>query len=338
MNSPGSPLFLPPERAAPQRGEATSAAAPAPSGSPAHGAVAPPGATDIAVRRHAGLWADARRRLLRNRLAVLGGVVVLLLIFVAIFADRLAPYDPARQNYEAIQQGPSTRHPLGTDLLGRDVLSRLIYGTRVSITVGIFSQLIVLLIGVPVGAVAALAGGRIDNLLMRLTDIVYAFPDLLFIILLSTVLSQHPIKQVMGGMLVIFFAIGIVAWVSMARLVRGQLLSLREKEFVEAARALGASEARILWKHLLPNTLGPIIVALTFGIPGAIFAEAALSYIGIGITPPMPSWGAMVQDGYKAIFGSTHLVVAPAAAIALTMMAFTFLGDGLRDALDPRMK
>lgn len=328
---------LPPptsEQTVPQLGNASAAA----SAFPAAAAVPLPSIAGASVRRHASLWADAWRRLLQNRLAVLGGVIVLLLIFVAIFANWLAPYDPATQNYEAIQQGPSTRHLLGTDLLGRDVLSRLIYGARVSVTVGIFSQLVVLLIGVPVGAVAALAGGRIDNLLMRFTDIVYAFPDLLFIILLSTVLSQHPIKQAMGGMLVIFFAIGIVAWVGMARLVRGQMLALREKEFVEAARALGASEARILWKHLLPNALGPIIVALTFGIPGAIFAEAALSYIGIGITPPMPSWGSMVHDGYGAIFGSPHLVVAPAAAIAITMMAFTSLGDGLRDALDPRMK
>lgn len=334
MSSQDAPRSPTSEQAVPQLGDA-SAAAPA---IPAAAAAPLPGVSGIGVRRHASLWGDAWRRLLRNRLAVLGGAVVLVLILVALFADRLAPYDPARQHYEFVQQGPSARFLLGTDLLGRDVLSRLIYGARVSVTVGIFSQLIVLLIGVPVGAVAALAGGRIDNLLMRFTDIVYAFPDLLFIILLSTVLSQHPIKQVMGGMLVIFFAIGIVAWVGMARLVRGQMLSLREKEFVEAARALGASETRILWKHLLPNALGPIIVAVTFGIPGAIFAEAALSYIGIGITPPMPSWGSMVHDGYGAIFGSTHLVVAPAAAIAITMMAFTFLGDGLRDALDPRMK
>jgi oligopeptide transport system permease protein len=269
---------------------------------------------------------------------VLGACIVLGLLVVALLAERLAPYDPAKQHYEYIQQGPSAKFVLGTDLLGRDLLSRLIYGARVSVTVGLFSQLVVLAIGLPIGAVAALAGGRVDDLLMRFTDIVYAFPDLLFIILLSTVLTQHPIKQVMGGMLVIFFAIGLVAWVGMARLVRGQLLSLREKEFVEAARALGATEARILWRHLLPNALGPIIVSLTFGIPGAIFAEAALSYIGIGITPPMPSWGAMVRDGYGAIFGATHMVVAPAAAIAITMMAFTFLGDGLRDALDPRMK
>jgi oligopeptide transport system permease protein len=271
-------------------------------------------------------------------MAVLGGAVVAALIMVALLADFIAPYSPTRQDYAAIFQPPGGLHPLGTDNLGRDQLSRLIYGARVAVAVGIFTQLVILAIGVPIGAVAALAGGRIDNLLMRFTDIVYAFPDLLLIILLSTVLRDNPLKSIWGGLLIIFFAIGVVNWVNIARLTRGQLLSLKERDFVEAARALGAGNTHIIVKHLLPNALGPIIVSVTFGIPQAIFTEATLSFLGIGITPPNPSWGSMIQDGYQAIFAYPYLVLFPALAIACTLLAFTFLGDGLRDALDPRMK
>ncbi len=297
-------------------------------------------------RRQASLWGDAWRRLIRNRMAVLGGVVVLLLLVVALFAEldiaghriSIAPYSPTKQDYSAVFQAPGTRHLLGTDNLGRDQLSRLIYGARVAVAVGIFTQLVILAIGVPIGAIAALAGGRVDNLLMRFTDIVYAFPDLLLIILLSTVLRENPLKNVWGGLLIIFFAIGVVNWVNITRLTRGQLLSLKERDFVDAARALGGGSGHIIRKHLLPNALGPIIVSVTFGIPQAIFTEATLSFLGIGITPPNPSWGSMIQDGYQAIFAYPHLVVFPALAIAATLLAFTFLGDGLRDALDPRMK
>lgn len=289
-------------------------------------------------RRQASLWGDAWRRLVRNRMAVLGGTVVVALIIVALLADFIAPYSPTRQDYAAIFQPPGGQHPLGTDNLGRDQLSRLIYGARVAVAVGIFTQLVILAIGVPIGAVAALAGGRIDNLLMRFTDIIYAFPDLLLIILLSTVLRDNPLKSIWGGLLIIFFAIGVVNWVNIARLTRGQLLSLKERDFVEAARALGAGNTHIIVKHLLPNALGPIIVSVTFGIPQAIFTEATLSFLGIGITPPNPSWGSMIQDGYQAIFAYPYLVLFPALAIACTLLAFTFLGDGLRDALDPRMK
>ncbi|MHB8992915.1 MAG: ABC transporter permease, partial [Chloroflexota bacterium] len=184
----------------------------------------------------------------------------------------------------------------------------------------------------------ALVGGRIDNLLMRFTDIVYAFPDLLLIILLSTALREHPLRSIWGGLLIIFFAIGVVNWVNLARLTRGQILSLKERDFVEAGRALGAGNLHIIWKHLIPNALGPIIVSVTFGVPHAIFTEATLSFLGIGITPPNSSWGSMIQDGYQAIFAYPHLVLFPSLAIAITLLAFTFLGDGLRDALDPRMK
>ncbi|MCL4545722.1 MAG: ABC transporter permease, partial [Chloroflexi bacterium] len=198
----------------------------------------------------------------------------------------------------------------------------------ISLSVGIFVQFIILAIGVPIGAIAAYAGGFIDNLLMRFTDVMYAFPDLLFVIIFMAAFGPS-IKN-------IFLAIGLVNWVGMARLTRGQLLSLKQKEYVEAARAVGASAPRILLRHLIPNALGPIIVAVTFGIPGAIFIEAALSFIGLGVQPPTPTWGGMVNDGYTVIFADPPLAVWPALAIAITMMAFTFFGDGLRDALDPR--
>jgi oligopeptide transport system permease protein len=290
------------------------------------------------TRRQTSLWGDAWRRLIRNRMAVLGGVVVILLLLIALFANVIAPYDPNKQDYAAIFASPGGKYLLGTDNLGRDQLSRLIFGTRVAVTVGIFTQFVILAIGLPIGATAALLGGKVDNFLMRVTDIVYAFPDLLLIILLSTALRENPLRSVWGGLLIIFFAIGIANWVGIARLTRGQLLSLKERDFVEAARALGASNFHIIVRHLLPNALGPIIVSVTFGIPFAIFTEATLSFLGLGITPPNPSWGSMIQDGYQAIFAYPYLVLFPALSIAVTLLSFTFLGDGLRDALDPRMK
>jgi len=293
--------------------------------------VAPP-------RRQASLWGDAWRRLIRNKMAVVGGIVVAVLLLVALFAGQLAPYDPTKQDMMATFAPPGAAHLLGADQLGRDQLSRLIYGARVAVTVGIFTQFVILAIGLPIGSIAALMGGQVDNLLMRLTDIVYAFPDLLLIILLSTALRGNPLKSVWGGLLIMFFAIGIANWVGIARLTRGQLLSLKEREFVEAARALGAGNGHIIVRHLLPNALGPIIVQVTFGIPFAIFTEATLSFLGLGITPPNPSWGSMIQDGYQAIFAYPYLALGPALCIAATLLAFTFLGDGLRDALDPRTK
>lgn len=301
-------------------------------------------ALDLAAapRRQASLWGDAWRRLAKNRMAVLGSIVVVVLLLVALLADVIAanvfPHSATKQDYLAILEPPGSKYLMGTDALGRDQFLRLVYGARVAVTVGIFTQFVIVAIGIPIGAVAALLGRRIDNLLMRFTDIVYAFPDLLLIILLSTALREHPLKEVWGGLLVIFFAIGIANWVNIARLTRGQMLSLKEREFVEAARAMGAGTWHIIFRHLLPNALGPIIVSVTFGIPFAIFTEATLSFLGIGIVPPNPSWGSMIQDGYQAIFAAPYLVLFPALAIAITLLAFTFLGDGLRDALDPRMK
>ncbi|MCX6021255.1 MAG: ABC transporter permease, partial [Chloroflexi bacterium] len=290
-----------------------------------------------------GLWTDAWVRLRRNKLAMLGLALITMLALAALLAEFVAPYPYAKQNLEAILEGPGTAGPsgpylLGTDSLGRDVFSRLVYGARVSLAVGLFVQVVQLGIGVPLGALEGMYGRGVDNLLMRFTDVVYAFPDLLLIILIRAAMGDGPLSEGIGSIAMVFLAIGLVNWTTVARLVRGQFMALREREFVNAAHALGASRMWIMTHHLLPNSINPLLVSVTFGVPAAIFSEASLSFIGIGVKPPTPSWGSMVQDGYQAIFGFPHLVLAPAAAIAVTMLAFTFLGDGLRDALDPRSR
>ena len=247
------------------------------------GAVLVPALTLPGRAESSGLWRDAFRRLLRNRLAVAGGLVVILLCLVAIFADVLAPRPYTKTNFARLNEAPSRDYPLGTDQVGRDLLSRMIYGARVSMLVGLGAQVIVVIIGVPIGAVAGWFGGRIDTVLTRFIDVMYAFPRLLFVILIMSMLG--------AGLVNIFIAIGLTGWVGIARQTRGQVLAIREKEFVEGARALGAGFGRVLLRHVLPNALTPIVVAVTFGIPQAIFTEAALSFIGVGINPPTPSWG-----------------------------------------------
>lgn len=281
-------------------------------------------------RPHHTLWGDAWVRLRRNKLAMIGGGFIILLTLAAIFAPLITPYSFAHQDLTAILQNPSSKHWLGTDGLGRDVFARLLYGARTSLAVGIFTQIIVIGIGLPIGAIAGYSGGAIDNGLMRFVDVMYGFPDLLLVILLKAVLG--------GGIYQLFLAIGLVAWVNIARLIRGQIMSLKSRDFVNASKAMGGMGPYITWRHLLPNSLGPIIVSVTFNIPRAIFTEAALSFIGIGVRPPTPSWGTMISDGYAVIFASWYQVFFPALAIALLMIAFTFLGDGLRDALDPKMR
>lgn len=290
-----------------------------------------------------GLWQDAWQRFRRNWMAVFGAGVVAVLILVAIAAPLLVHFglliDPLKQQVEQIEAGPGVGgHLLGTDELGRDTFSRLIFGSRVSLAVGILVQLIILPIGLGMGLTAGYFGGRIDNLLMRITDIWYAFPDLLFVLVVVSVFQQYTFGNTVLQLLMIFGAIAIVYWVNLARLVRGQVLAIKEKEFVEAARASGTAPFKLVLKHLLPNSLGPIIVNLTFGIPQAIFLEATLSFIGFGIQPPTPTWGQMVNSGYESIYANPTSVVFPALAIGLTLLAFTFIGDGLRDALDPRLR
>ena len=296
---------------------------------------------DWDVPEQTGLWKDAWVRFRRNRLAVAGLVVIVLMIVLALGA-RLPTTpgglwrilhltnEPFLQDVTNSYATPSLQHPLGTDILGRDLLSRILYGASISLTIGIVVQFLILGIGGSIGMAAGYFGGWIDNLLMRFTDIMYAFPDLLLVLVFVAAFGP--------SFWSIFIALGLVYWVGLARLVRGQVLSIKEKEYVEAAIMTGTSPLKLIVKHLVPNSLGPVIVTLTFGIPAAIFTEAALSFLGIGIRPPEPSWGVMIEDGYAGIFADPRQVIFPGIAVALTMLSFTFVGDGLRDALDPRMR
>jgi len=299
--------------------------------------------------RERGLWSDAFSILIRNRLAMAGLIVLIAiaaLAFAGSFIHSIERYDPYQdQDYAHVQEGPSRGHFFGTDNLGRDNWSRVLAGIRISLQIGIGTQIVVLLIGLTIGAAAALGGKVTDNLLMRFTDITYAFPDLLFIILMRAVLADRDwpiVRDIVGDeglqVILVIFAISFVNWTTLARLVRGQMLSLQQRDFVLAARLLGATPRRVVFVYMLPNTLGPVIVAITFGIPVAIFAEAALGFLGFGLPPPTASLGRLVSDGYAYIQVNYWIAVFPAAAIALLMLCFTFLGDGLRDALDPRAR
>jgi oligopeptide transport system permease protein len=296
---------------------------------------------EFAPGRERGLWSDAFSRLTRNRLAVAALVVLAGMAALALLGnniDAVRRYGPALPNYDALLAGPSGSHFFGTDYLGRDNWSRVLQGTLISLQVGFGVQAIALVIGLLVGGMAALGGRLLDNIMMRITDLAYAFPDLLFIILMRAVLTGRDWPILGEPVPQMIFAIAFVGWVTIARLVRGQMLSLNERDFVLAARAIGASPFRIVFQHMLPNTLGPVIVAVVFGIPLAIFAEAVLGFIGIGVPPPTASLGVLVSDGYDYIQTNVWMVIFPAGTIALLMLCFTFIGDGLRDALDPRQR
>jgi oligopeptide transport system permease protein len=325
------------------------------------------------VRQSAGLWADAWRRLLRNRMAVLGLAIILFMTVVALFAPVLAPKDYRTQvlpdrdatpywvtrifvNMVPVEAGGYVRinneYVLGADNLGRDLLSRIIYGAQVSLLVAFIGPLAALAVGLPYGLISGYAGGSADNLMMRFVDIMYAFPTLLFIILLmaffrasfaqaevgSFSYTLARLDQAAGGMLFIFIGIGLTSWMDLARLVRGQVLSVREKEYIEAARAIGTPTIAIMFRHIMPNIIGPVIVSLTLTIPRYISFEAFLSFIGLGVVPPTPSWGGMIADAANRISTYPNQAIFPALALFLIMFSFNFLGDGLRDALDPRMR
>jgi len=301
---------------------------------------------NVLARKQRSLWQDAFWRLRRNRAAMIGIGIILLAAFSAIFAPFIAPFDPTAIDTKVNNMDPffvssqyhDSKFLLGSDQLGRDILSRLIWSARISLIVGLVPTLIVFTMGCTLGLTAGYFGGWIDNLLMRFTDVVYAFPDLLFVIIIMATLRNTWLGDLMGGLILIFVALAVVNWVGLARLVRGQVLSVKEKEVVEAARATGVPTKRIMIRHLFPNALAPIIVALAFSIPGAMLAEATLSFIGIGIKPPTPTWGVMINDGFVVFSQSPWPAMLPAFCISVVMLAFTFLGDGLRDALDPRMK
>ncbi|MBS1253824.1 MAG: Oligopeptide transport system permease protein OppC [Anaerolineales bacterium] len=283
----------------------------------------------VELGRQRTLWSDAARRFAQNKLAMAGLVVALVLILTAIFADFLAPQPYDRVVLSEALQFPSRAHWLGTDAVGRDFLSRIIYGARTSLIVGFLVQIIASIIGVPLGAVAGLRGGKTDFVVTRLVEVMTAFPSFLFALFIMSVLGT--------GLFNVILAISVTSWVPLCRLTRGQLLSLREKEFVAATRALGAKDRRIILHHLLPNALPALIVMIALGIPTAIFAEAGLSFLGVGINDPLPSWGKMVGSSSAYIRVYWHLGLFPTLMIAITTLSFTFVGDGLRDALDPTM-
>jgi len=308
--------------------------------------------TVILERPEVNLWKDAFRRMCKNKMAVLGGIIIAVLLILAIFAPYIAPYHFAKGNLVDNYAKPGAKYLLGADFMGRDLLSRIIYGSRISLSVGIVGAVTAFIIGVFYGVVSGYYGGKVDNIMMRIVDIMYGFPTLLLIILLMVLFKStfaiatpgtfagylNTIDRAFGGLFFIFIGIGITAWIGMARIARGMALSLREKEFVEAARATGNSNLKIILKHVLPNLLGPCIVRVTLAIPGYITFEAFLSFIGLGVNPPTPSWGMLISEGYQAMRSYPHLAIYPGLALAITMMAFNFMGDGLRDALDPRMK
>ena len=316
---------------------------------------------------------DATLRLSRNHAAVLGAIIILSAMLLAVFAPVVAPKSYEEASFSATNAAPiwitkvfpnmvpkdrggyvkiDNSYPLGADRLGRDLWSRIIYGARVSLAVAFVGPLISLTLGLLIGLLAGYRGGSVDNLLMRFVDIMYAFPTLLFIILLmaffrtgfgglepgSVAYKLAELDAAMGGLLFIFIGIGLTSWMGVARLVRGQVLAEREKEYVTAARSLGAPARQIMLRHILPNILGPVIVAETLAIPTYISYEAFLSFIGLGVNPPTPSWGGMIAEGAQLIQSHPNQALFPALALFLVMFAFNFLGDGLRDALDPQMR
>lgn len=319
---------------------------------------------------------DAFREFRRNKIAVAGMIFVIIELLIALFAPILTPYNFRDQNVSSSYARPlsgytivetrleqchwegtpiewgCTLYLVGSDSLGRDLWSRVVYGSRVSLSVAIVASMVSLVIGIFMGVLSGYAGGWVDNLIMRVVDFLYAVPLLPLIILVSVYFKALGragvqegftgfvlrIDQATGGLFLVFVVIGVLNWIGLARLARGQVLSYKRKEFVEAAHAMGAGHSRIMFKHLLPNIVGTLLIAESLAIPGYIFLEAALSFIGLGVNPPTPSWGAMVNEGYQGIRSSSYLVLVPGLALVVTTLAFNFMGDGLRDAFDPRQR
>lgn len=277
------------------------------------------------------------QRLSSNPVALGSLIVLAILVIVAIFVPFLAPYSFSDQTLTDKLQGPSAKHWLGTDDLGRDTLSRLMYGARISLTVALGVEAFVITIGLTVGLIAGFTGGWIETALMRVTDVMLAFPDVLLAILLLGTLGTA-VSTPATSILLVILALGVTGWPPLARLVRGQVLTLRKREFVEAARAMGATDGRIILKHILPNLLSPILVAVTVDAAGVILAEATLSFLGIGVQRPYPSWGRMINDALDYYRSEPRLLILPSVLLSVTVLALNFLGDGLRDALDPRAR
>lgn len=281
-----------------------------------------------AMPRGVSLWQDAWVRLRKNKLAMFGLFFLMFMLTICLLAPWITPYGYEEQNLRLGASGPSAAHWLGTDTFGRDLLTRILYGGRVSLMVGFIATSVALVVGVTYGAIAGYVGGRADAIMMRLVDIFYALPFMIFIILLMVVFGRN--------LLLLFLAIGAVEWLTMARIVRGQVQSLRQQEFVEAAISLGLGPAAVIGKHVIPNVLGPIIVYTTLTIPNVMLLEAFLSFLGLGIQPPSSSWGLLISYGVETMEEYPWLLIFPGVALTLTLFALNFLGDGLRDALDPR--
>lgn len=274
-------------------------------------------------------WHDAFRRLRRNRLAMLGLMVLLVFVLAAILAPWIAPFAFDKTNLPYGARPPTRTHLLGTDELGRDLFARTLYGARISFAVGILATLVSLTIGVTYGSVAGYAGGRLDHLMMRIVDILYGLPFMFFVIILMVIFGRNILN--------LFVALGAVQWLTMARIVRGQVLSLKVREFVLSAQAMGATPLRLLVRHVLPNAVGPIVVYATLTVPAVMLEEAFLSFLGLGVQPPMASWGSLASDGAAAMETYPWLILFPGMALTVTLLSLNFLGDGLRDALDPQI-
>ncbi len=270
------------------------------------------------------------KKAFKNKGILVGGGIVVSFIILAIFAPLIAPYNPKDADLMRSLEPPQLKYPFGTDVQGRDILSRIIFGSRVSLSVGLVVQAISLSIGIPLGLISGFYGGIADDIITSLINIMFSFPSLLFAIAIMAVLGPSIYN--------IYLALGIISWPTVARLVRGETLSLKERDFVEASKALGVHNFSIIFKHILPNCLGPIIVVATLGIADAILTEATLSFLGLGIQPPTPSWGSMLSRGREYIWSAPHLVIFPGLAILITVLGFNLLGDGLRDIFDPKLK
>jgi ABC-type dipeptide/oligopeptide/nickel transport systems, permease components len=298
-----------------------------------------PSPASVEVEQGTSLWRDAWLRLRKNKLAVFGMIAVTVIALACVFGPMISPYSYEEMNWEDISQGPSWRHWCGTDDAGRDMLVRLLVGGRISLAVGLCATFVALIIGVTYGAVAGYVGGKIDAFMMRVVDIMYALPFTIFVILLTVFTREIVTTYQLGpafDIMLLFAAIGAVEWLTMARIVRGQVMSIKKMEYIEAARSLGYSPLRIIFRHILPNTLGPVIVYTTLTIPAVMLLEAFLSYLGLGVQAPMISWGSLIEDGQRKMEEYPWLLLFPAGIFSLTLFSLNFLGDGLRDALDVR--
>lgn len=296
--------------------------------------------TVVVQKKSSSLWEEGFQRLLKNKASVISAVFLLVICLIAIFAEQLSPYPFDKTNVDAINVAPNDTYLLGTDSLGRDMLSRIIHGAGMSMSVGVYTSLIALLVGGLYGATSGWVGGKLDALMMRLIDILYAIPTLVLLILVKVAVDafdifEDPKTKALFGILL---ALSVVGWVTLARVVRGQVLQVKQLVYVEAAQAMGARGWWIVAKHIFPNILGPIVVLLTYQIPSNILFESFLSFIGLGLQPPYSSWGVLASEGWKSLRTFPHLIVYPSIILFLVILAFNLFGDGLRDAFDPNMR